>query len=289
MFTHKMGLGAITMLFVLFTLLPAWGQETNSRFKLAVSQDTKPSIALNPGAEDKKRKRQKKKRKKRKKNVFYGIKCKRRTTKLIKNHSITFEKFYLLRNFEPPNAYAYAKYLYNPEKKEIVRLRKAEKSKGIPLHGKYERIVNRKVRERGYFYKGVKHGRWESYDKKGNLTNKTKWNKGFPKEAQISRYPSDTRLIKEVIPIHYGKKEGMYMKYYENGNLEEVGEYLENKKVGLWVEYYDIVQSNGYQRKKQEIMHRKKKQVYENITPVVQRAWKENGEQTVKKKQRKRQ
>lgn len=280
-----MRLFTFTLLLSILTLAQTFSQNKGSDpIKLEVSSDTKPTIELNPGSYDKKKKAEEAKKKKRKKNVFYGIKCKRKTLKRVKNTTVTFEKFYLLPNFEQPNAYPYAKYLYNNDKKEIARVRTAKESTGIPLHGMYERIVNREVRERGYFYKGVKHGRWESYDKNGNLTNKTKWDKGFPKNAEITLYPQDTRLIKEVIPIQYDKKEGMYLSFYENGNVKEVGEYLENEKVGLWIEYYDFIQKNGYQRKKREVMHKKKKDVFANIEPIVQRAWNENGEQTIKKK-----
>ncbi len=263
----------------------SWAQ-TNSGsadpVKLEASSGTKPTIELNPGSFDKKKKEEKQKKKK--KNVFYGIKSKKKTIKTAKNQTVTFEKFYRLPSFEQPNEYPYAKYLYDSDKKEIIRVRTVEEGKGMPLHGKYERIVNGEVRERGFFYKGVKHGRWESYDKDGNLTNKAKWNKGFPKDAEITLYPQDTRLIKEVVPIHYGKKEGMYMAFFENGNLKEVGEYHEGEKVGLWIEYYDFMQKNGYQRKKKEILHKKKKDVFQEVEPIVQRAWDERGEQTIKKK-----
>ncbi len=251
--------------------------------RLDVAADSKPSIELNPGAYDKKKK-EKEEKKKQKKNVFYDVKCKRKSIKNKKNTTITFTRFYLLPKFELPDLYVYAKYLYDPKKKEVVRLRNVtEQENKLPLHGKYERVVNGAVMEAGYFYKGVKHGRWERFDKYGNLLDKTYWNKGFPKDAQISSYAHDTRAIKEIVPVHYGKREGMYMSFYESGNLKEVGEYLEDEKIELWIEYYDYIQPNGYQRKKQEVMHKPRKDVFKNVEPVVQRAWNEDGEQTLKK------
>ncbi len=247
---------------------------------LEVSESTRPTVELNPGSFSKKKKEEKQKR--RKKNVFYGYKCKKKTIKIVKNGKVTFIRFYLLPDYEDPNPYAYAKYIYDSEKKDIVRVRSVSEGDGVPLHGKYERVYEGNVIERGYFYKGVKHGRWERYHQNGDLLDKTKWNKGFPKESVITSYPQDTRLIKEVIPIHYGKREGMYMSYYESGRLKEVGEYHEGEKIELWVEYYDIMQPNGYQRKKREVRHKKRKDVYKDIEPVVQRAWNENGEQTIK-------
>ena len=82
--------------------------------------------------------------------------------------------------------------------------------------------------------------------------------------------------VKEVIPIHYGKKDGMYLKFYESGRVMEKGLYREDVKVGRWNEFYDKWKKN----RMRETQHRKRP-FDEDFDSYVVREWNEKGEQTL--------
>jgi len=242
-------------------------------------EEGEPTIELNPGSAEKKKKEEKKK--KVKKNVFWDIKAKKCFIKSKKGNTITFQQFYILPEYEDPDAYPWEKYYYDHKERKIKKARVASDTYGLPLHGSYARFVNGEVIERGYFYKGVKHGRWEKYraQSEGLLMDKQNWNMGFPKESEITRYPHDTRALKEVVPMRFGKKEGRYISFYENGNVKETGEYLDNRKIKIWTEYFDAFNSKGRQQVQRQTQQRKQKELYaESFEPKLLREYNENGE-----------
>ncbi len=258
-------------------------KDTVSALSMALRADAKPTIELNPtSALKKKREEEKKKQKKRKKNVFYAAKSKKRIIRTVNGKVKSYEKFYVQRSYVAPEKYAFDKFYFDKQRRQIVRKRYSSPEYGMALHGTYERVVDGKLRERGIFYNGVKHGRWESYDKSGTITLKEYFNKGFPKEAEITTYPNDTRIVKEIKPIQHGKLHGVYMSFFENGNLQEIGMYYEGIKIGTWTEYYNKIQVNGLQRKHRETRHRDRVDAYDfSIAPIVTREWNEKGIQTI--------
>ena len=76
--------------------------------------------------------------------------------------------------------------------------------------------------------------------------------------------------LKEIIPIKYGEKNGIYYAFHINGNLAAKGEYQFNNKIGLWIEYYS---KNG--KKKREIKYNV--DPYNKNKTYISREWNLNG------------
>ncbi|MCU0438401.1 MAG: hypothetical protein MUC49_10810 [Raineya sp.] len=208
-----------------------------------------------------------------KKNVFYGKKT-RKT--FIKNGSIT-EVFHYLTVNEQPNKYIEEIYSYNPSKKRIYmsNYQKLDMDDNKILHGPYKKMRDNKVIEEGFFYIGVKHGRWEKFgndvlDRDFIMTEKVKYNRGFLKDSKVQYYDEQRKKLKEVIPIKDGKEDGVYYLYHPNGNLAIKGSYQNGIKVGLWVEYH----TNG--KRKKEITY-SKNWYDKNAEPPQIREYDENG------------
>ena len=75
--------------------------------------------------------------------------------------------------------------------------------------------------------------------------------------------------IKEVIPIQYGKKEGTYYRFYENGKMAVKGQFVFDRKVGVWEEYYN---SPGTITLKKTIQYRPEFYM-KNFKAFVRREW----------------
>ncbi|MBO6493978.1 MAG: hypothetical protein JJ978_00300 [Roseivirga sp.] len=176
-----------------------------------------------------------------KRNVFYGEKTKKAHTSIIERNTTDYRLFYVLP--EPVAAAPYVrKVFYHDAKNNTIR---SAEGKGQVLdrvlHGPYERIVNDVVIEKGDFYYGTKHGTWLYQRMDSTLYEKEHYTKGWFTDSQITYYDEDQKTkMKEVIPFQYGKKEGTYYRFYESGNIAVTGEYVFDKKVGVWIEYHDV-------------------------------------------------
>jgi antitoxin component YwqK of YwqJK toxin-antitoxin module len=208
-----------------------------------------------------------------KKNVFYGKKTRK---SFIKNGNIT-EVFHYLKLNEQPNKYIEEIYSFNPKRKKIyiTNYQRLDMDDHKILHGPYKKLSDNKVIEEGFFYVGVKHGRWEKYgndalDRDFVLIEKVKYYRGFLKESKITYFDDLKKKLKEVIPIKDGKEDGTYYLYHPNGNLAIKGTYQNGWKVGLWVEYYP----NG--KKKKETIYAKNWYNVSKETPQI-REYDENG------------
>ncbi|GAB4329236.1 MAG: hypothetical protein OHK0038_03280 [Flammeovirgaceae bacterium] len=245
---------------------------------IELSENSKPTIELNPSAvkEDKEKTKTEKKRKS---NVFYGIKTKKRVVKTVEGKNTTYEIFYVLREFkESNNKFADDFFYYDEKERKIVKTDKPTKDVGMPLHGTYKKLVNGEVVLNGIFYLGTRHGRWEQYNKNGRLLDKKKYYEGFARESEISYWDGAQTKIKEVIPIHFGYKDGTYLRFYESGRLAEKGIYKEDTKIGLWVEFFDKASKNNTKRQTKY-----PDDPFEKTAPVVIKEWDENGNQIVGK------
>ncbi|MDW8296057.1 MAG: hypothetical protein RMJ97_04155 [Raineya sp.] len=235
--------------------------------------DTIPDLKIRLPKEKKEQKE-----KKEPKNVYYGKKVRKSFIKKVGSSTITIEAFHYLKVQDRGlvNKYIEEIYAFHPKKKRIIvsNYEKMPWDEVKILHGPYKKTENNKVIEEGFFYFGVKHGRWEKYgkdalDRDFVLLEKTKYYRGFLKESKISYYDEMQKKLKEVIPIKDGKKEGTYLRFHPNGNLAEKGTYQNDVKIGLWVEYYP----NG-RRKKETIYPRV---WYDEETEVQIREYDENG------------
>ncbi len=183
-----------------------------------------------------------KKKKKRKKKVFYGIKTKKGFTKNGYGDKVVFELFYYLKQFEQPDPYLQHVYWFDKRRKQIRSSPNVNKKYSLILHGPYKKITqDGQVLQKGIYYKGARHGRWESYNRKDILQDKRKYTRGWPRNAKITYYDENTRKkIKEVIPVVYGEKKGEYLYFHESGNIAVKGQYDNDVPVGLWTEFYDF-------------------------------------------------
>jgi antitoxin component YwqK of YwqJK toxin-antitoxin module len=214
-----------------------------------------------------------KKKKKVKKKVYYGVKTKKAFTRKGQGERITYELFYVLKKPEKPQTFVRDIYWYDYTRHEIRKTTTYDLTKGVLLHGPYERRQGDVVLEKGIFYKGTRHGRWMKYNRDSTLVDKDRYYRGWPKESLVSYYdPHERKRMKEMTPIEYGEKEGYYYFFHENGQLAVQGEYQWDEKVGDWTEYYP----NG---KRKKIVTYPKEPFDETIRPYVKAEWNDKGKE----------
>ena len=214
-----------------------------------------------------------KKKKKVKKRVFYGIKTKKGFTRKGYGSRVTYELFHYLKKPQPPQTFVRDIYWYDFTRKEIRKTTTFDPSKGVLLHGPYEKRQGEVILQKGIFYKGTKHGRWLTYNKDSVLTDKEKYYRGWPRESEVSYYdPHERKKMKEIIPIEFGEREGYYYRFYENGQVAVVGEYHWDKRVGDWTEYYP-------NSKRKKILTYPKEPFDEESKPFVKAEWSDKGKE----------
>ncbi len=211
------------------------------------------------------------KKKKVKKGTFYGVRTKKGFTRTGFGDRTVFELFHYLKEYEDPDPYVRDIYWYDFKKRKIVNSRNVKKEQAGILHGPYKKVLGDQVLEEGVFYKGTKHARWVEWNKHNILQSKEKYYKGWPKESKVQYYDKDRKKLKEIIPIHFGEKEGYYYAFYESGNIAVRGEYKFDNKVGVWTEYYDI-----RNRKKRQVQYGKDP-FDDEFRPHIIREWDERG------------
>ena len=281
--------GLYKILFFTFFILisfHSFSQEISNK----VIRDSVPDLNFEP---DSLKDQPKKKKKKPKKNIFYGIKAKKGFTREGVEDKQVIELFYCLKKYREPTSYIEEIYVWDRTKGKIIRV-KQEELKTLTnfriLHGPYSKFIGGQLVEHGIFYIGTKHGRWEKYkwEKKwweapppGRFNNqqaeripilmaKTKYYKGWQKEAKMSYYDTEREKVKEVIPCEYGEKTGDYYFFLENGQIYIKGHYADGKKIGLWTEYF-----KDKNKKQKEFQYPKTQ--YDEGEPYLWKEWDEKG------------
>lgn len=213
-----------------------------------------------------------KKKKKVNPKIYYGIKTKRGFAKTGFGNRTVVELFFMLKDkdYVDPDPYARDFYWYDFKKKKIVNSTRVKKGYAGVLHGHYTKKLGDQVLEEGYFYKGMKHGRWVRYNRHDILQDKEIYWKGWTQQSKLSYYDFDRSQLKEVIPIHYGEREGEYFAYHSNGNLAVIGHYKFDQKVGIWREYYPNT------RVKREVKYPLEPFDFDS-PPVIIKEWDEEG------------
>jgi antitoxin component YwqK of YwqJK toxin-antitoxin module len=216
-----------------------------------------------------------KKQKKPKKKVFYGLKTKKGFTRKGFGNRVTYELFYYLKKPQLPTSFVRDIYYFNFARKEIMKTSSFDPSKGVLLHGPYEKRQGDMVIQKGIYYKGTKHGRWLSYNKDSVLTDKEKYYRGWPRESEVTYYdPVERKKMKEITPIEFGEKEGYYYRFYENGQVAVAGEYHWDQKVGDWTEYYPN------NRRKKIITYPARDDAFDkNFRPYTKMEWNDKGKE----------
>lgn len=203
-----------------------------------VNYDTPLTLDLAP-KEDVEIEPVKQKKKKVKKNFFFGVKTKKGVTRALVRGEVVYELFNRLKVYEAPPEYARDFYWYDYKKKKIVNSLKIDEANAAVLHGPYKKMVGDRVLEEGYFYKGMKHKRWVRFNKFDILQDKSYWWKGWPQESLLAYYDFEKTKLREVIPMHYGERNGEYWAFHESGAIAARGTYKFNHRTGLWREYYE--------------------------------------------------
>jgi len=263
---------------VLFSSTLLFGQVTEPKKKdlfSVLESDSIPEIDM--GADTVNaylRKKGKTKKKKTKKKVFYGIKTKKGYTRVGDGERVIIELFYVLKKYQDPNPYIPEIYVWDMSEGKIKKVSKVPEDKRQIykiLHGPYKKLYNGEIIEEGVFYVGTKTSRWEKYDKKNILIGKTKYYRGWPKEAKITYFDGGYKKPKEVIPYEYGIKQGNYYLFSDNGMVKIKGQFENGKRVGKWTEYFD-----KSERKQREIQYQEDAYA-EDIEPVITKEWNDKG------------
>jgi antitoxin component YwqK of YwqJK toxin-antitoxin module len=211
-------------------------------------------------------------KKREKKRVFYGEKTKRGFTRSGYRGNRTEELFhYLKKRDHGPDPYLRDFYWIDFKTKQIKNSKAYNKKYGGVLHGPYKKIKDGQVLVEGMYYYGVKHGRWVYYDRNDVLIAKEKYYKGWPRDSEITYYDKDRKMVKEVIPIEYGVREGYYYHFYENGALAVSGEYKYGVKVGQWIEYYPD------RRRRKKTIQYTPDPFDRTFVPFISKEWDSNG------------
>jgi len=211
-----------------------------------------------------------KKKKKKEKKVFFGIKTKRGFTKTGFGKKQVLELFHYLKEYVGPEEYARSFYWYDTKKKTLVNSLKVRKEVALVLHGHYVKKQGDQILEEGYFYKGMKHGRWMRFNTHDILQDKEIYWKGWPQESLISFYDGDKEKVREVIPVHFGEKDGTYYAFHPGGTVAVRGKYKFDYRIGLWREFYP----NG--ATKREVRYPEDPFDFES-TPIITKEWGEDG------------
>ncbi|WP_228724288.1 toxin-antitoxin system YwqK family antitoxin [Spirosoma sp. KUDC1026] len=197
-------------------------------------------------------KKSKDRKKKVSKTDYEGLAMIKAYTKLGSGDRTIVEEFHVLKDNDAAKPLAYVReiYRYYPRDRRVTSSIVRDGSTGLLLHGPYKRFQNGELVEEGHYYAGMKDGRWERYDSKFTLLDKTFWHRGLPAESKVTYYDSTHHKVKEIIPMEYGKVKGTYMAFHENGLLAEEGKYDNGVKIGRWTEFYPINPSGRRMRHK---------------------------------------
>ena len=261
--------------FCCLILTPLLGQETAIIELFKIDYETPLTIALKDlkPEEDRNLVQDTKKKKKINPKIYYGIKGKKGFVKKTRGRNTTSELFYFLKDkdFENPSPFDQDFYYFDRKKKRIVNSKKIKEDQKIGLlHGKYIKKLNNNIIEEGFYYKGKKHMRWVWYDRNDILKDKEIYWKGWTQQSLLRFYDLKRENLREVIPIHFGDRQGTYFAFHPNGNVAASGEYMFNEKVGLWREYYEN------KRSKREIKY-PKEPFQKGATPSILREWNRKG------------
>ena len=208
-------------------------------------------------------------------------------TKLGSGDRTIVEEFHILRNNDAAKPLPYVREVFHYFQRSgrvtssIIR----DEGTGLLLHGPYKRYQNGDLVEEGFYYAGMRDGRWEKYDGKFMLIDKTQWYRGTLAESRMTYYDSTHHKIKEIMPVDYGRTTGTYMAFHENGLLAEEGKYDNGVKVGRWTKYHPI--SPGGRRMRSRVTQHASSQWDADFEPFVVTEWDEKGKTTFQRSKEK--
>lgn len=265
----------IILLIITFLSYAQDGETLDDLFE--TKYETPLTINLENGVEEEESEYEKeesdgaKKKKKVNPKIYYGIKTKRGFTRTGFGDRIVTELFHMLKDKDKvdPDQYDRDFYWYDFKKKKIVNSTRVKKGYAGVLHGHYVKKLGDQILEEGYFYKGKKHSRWVRYNRHDILQEKEMYWKGWTQQSRLSYYDFNRSQLKEVVPVHYGEKQGEFFGYHSNGKLAVIGHYKFDQKVGIWREYYPNT------KVKREVKY--PLEAFEKTPPIIIKEWDEGG------------
>lgn len=216
------------------------------------------------------------------KTEYEGLSIIKSYTKIGSGDRTIIEEFHILRDNDAAKPFPYVRevFRYFQRSGRVTSSIIRDEGTGLLLHGPYKRYQNGDLVEEGFYYAGMRDGRWEKYDGKFMLIDKTQWHQGVLAESRLMYYDSTHRKIKEIIPIDYGRTTGTYMAFHENGLLAEEGKYDNGVKVGRWTQYHPV--SPGGRRMRSRITQYAGNQWDADFEPFIVTEWDEKGKTTFK-------
>lgn len=202
---------------------PAGPKDSLLIYNHEVQEDTIPDVPL-----------------KKRKNYFFGEKTKRAYTVGQASGRTVIEDFYILPEPAEVDPYVLAIYVHDQQRDQVKASRPRGRTASRVLHGPYKKLINDVVVEEGMYFYGTKHQRWVRLTRQNQLVTKEHYHKGWYRDSDITYYDgAGKQKLEKVLPIQYGKKEGMYIHFFENGRIAVRGRYQFDKKVGIWEEYHN--------------------------------------------------
>jgi len=176
------------------------------------------------------------------KDEYAGIKIEGKLGSYGSGVRMTAEEVHVVKYVEDEALSPYLQeiYIFDPAQSRVSTIPLKDAKNAQICHGPYKKFINQKLVEEGFFYMGVKDGRWENYGPENELENKAYYTKGFLKDSYFYYYDAGKKKIKEVIPRSFGKVRGTYQAFYANGNVKEIGKMDDSVKVGIWREYHEV-------------------------------------------------
>lgn len=220
-----------------------------------------------------KKEKKKKDKKKAKKNIYFGERTKKGRIRQNLRDQVQYTLFNYTNNKNIIDPYIRDIYWYD-QKDRMIRTKDFDPSKGVLLHGPYEKYINETVVEKGMYYYGTKHGTWLTFDTRSVLTDKSHYVEGWPKDSRTTYYDGNNQAIEKLTPIEYELKEGNFYHFYQNGQVAVIGEFQYGEKVGLWTEYWDT--KNKTAIRKREIQYQEKP-FTKNFRPFIRAEWDKDG------------
>ncbi|MEO1253697.1 MAG: hypothetical protein AAFY41_02250 [Bacteroidota bacterium] len=263
----------ILILGLIFLSLFSIAQEESLEELFKVDYDTPLTLDLESEAEEQDLGIDpvKQKKKKKKRNFYFGFKTKKAYARTIRGNDIITELFNVLKVYEGPPEYSADFYWYDYRKKKVINSLRVNKKNAGVLHGPYKKTLSDgQIIEEGWYYKGMKHRRWVRFNRHDILQDKSYWWKGWPQESKLAYYDFKKTQLKEVIPVHFGERNGEYWAFHEDGSVAVKGNYKFGNKVELWREYYD----GG--RVKREVVYPKDPFDFD-FNPYIHREWNDKG------------
>jgi hypothetical protein len=173
---------------------------------------------------------------------YAGIKTEHKLGNYGSGVRMTVEEVNVVKYVEDEALSPYASeiFIFDPSQSRVVSIPLKDAKNAQICHGPFKKYVNQKLVEEGFYFMGVKDGRWEAYGPENELENKVYYEKGYTAGSHIVYYDAAKKKIKEVIPRLFGKVCGTYYSFYPSGSLKEDGRMDDSVKVGRWREYHEF-------------------------------------------------